>query len=99
MLFRAVLVRQAFALQMLLPLLFLVSKAVTVLFVAWLLRVFLAVPIGRMLLCTAQRLLGVPSVGEIRKALFVVFRLCLPVRMGFLVRAVPCMPAVQPLVR
>ena len=98
MLFRAVLVRQAFALRMLLPLL-LVSRSVTVLFVAWLLQVLLAVPIGRMLLCTAQLLLGVPSVGEIRKALFVVFRLCLPVRMGFLVRVVPCMPAVYPLVR
>ena len=36
-------------------------------------------------------------VGEIRKALFVVFRLCLPVRMVFPVRAVPCMPAVYPL--
>ena len=72
---------------MLLPLL-LVSRVVTVLFVAWLLPVLRVVPIGRMLLCTAPLLLGVPSVGEIRKALFVVFRLCLLDRTVFPVRTV-----------
>lgn len=73
MLFRAVRVRQAFALRMLL--LLLVSKAVTVLFVAWLLPVLLAVPIGRMLLCTVQP--PVLWLAGIRTARFVVFLLFL----------------------
>ena len=83
MLFRAVLVRQAFALRMLLlPLL--VSKAVTVLFVAWLLPVLLAVPIGRMLLCTVQP--PVLWLAGIRTARFAVFLLFLLDRMVFPVR-------------
>lgn len=80
MLFRAVLVRQAFALRMLL-LQLLVSKAVTVLFVAWLLPVLLAVPIGRMLLCTVQP--PVLWLAGIRTARFVVFLLFLLDRMAF----------------
>lgn len=83
MLFRAVRVRQAFALRMLLlPLL--VSKAVTVLFVAWLLLVLLAVPIGRVLLCTVQP--PVLWLAGIRTARFVVFLLFLLDRTVFPVR-------------